>query len=192
MSSVVVKVNGIEYNLKGRENEEYLKGIAEYIDSKIQELCEKNPKLSYSAATVLAGINVADELFKSDLQCEKLEKECKSLKENHKKLEEEFNIKVKEIETLNEKLKEMENINSKDLIKEVEDYKSQLDIMEEQYKKTKEQNKTLMSRNKEVNFQLNNYKYKVLDLEKKYMDINFKLAREKSGQNILLNTKKHR
>lgn len=25
MSSVVVKVNGIEYNLKGRENEEYLK-----------------------------------------------------------------------------------------------------------------------------------------------------------------------
>ena len=192
MNSVVVKVNGIEYNLKGKESEQYLKSIAEYIDTKIQELCEKNPKLSYSAATVLAGINVADELFKSDLEYEALEKEHKALKEEYLKLKNQCNDKLKEADDLQAKIKELEGRSSKDLIKEVENYKAQFNIMEEQYKKTEELNKSLMNKNKEINFQLNNYRYKVLDLEKKYMDINFKLVREKNEQNVLLNTRKNR
>ena len=42
------------------------------------------------------------------------------------------------------------------------------------------------SRNKEINFQLQNFKYKVLDLEKKLMDSQFNLAVEKREKNPLL------
>ena len=42
------------------------------------------------------------------------------------------------------------------------------------------------SRNREINFQLQNFKYKVLDLEKKLIDSQFKLAVEKREKNPLL------
>ncbi len=41
-------------------------------------------------------------------------------------------------------------------------------------------------RNKDINFQLQNYKYKVLDLEKKLIDTQFNLAVEKREKNPLL------
>ena len=52
MIKVTVKINGIEYSLKGREDENYLKEVAEYVNSKMNEIKTKNPLLS----TVDSGV----------------------------------------------------------------------------------------------------------------------------------------
>ena len=52
--------------------------------------------------------------------------------------------------------------------------------------KGKEQRKALLNRDKAIKFQLQNFKYKVLDLEKKLIDSQFKLAVEKREKNPLL------
>lgn len=59
-------------------------------------------------------------------------------------------------------------------------------IMEDDFKKTKAEKDLLKQRNKEIKFQLQNSKYKVLDLEKKLIDIQVKLAYEKKQKNALL------
>ena len=58
--------------------------------------------------------------------------------------------------------------------------------MEDDFKKTKAEKDLLKQRNKEIKFQLQNSKYKVLDLEKKLIDIQVKLAYEKKQKNALL------
>ncbi|MEQ8199142.1 MAG: cell division protein ZapA [Clostridiaceae bacterium] len=178
MAAVTVKVNGFEYNLKGEEDEKYLKGIAEYVNSKIKELIEKNPKLNGSSAIVLAAINITDELFKGDIQYDNLTKEFKIIKGENIKLMNKIS-----------ELKDPDNI-IKNAKKEVESYKSQCEIMEEQFKKLKEQNKVLIDRNKEINYQLQSYKYRVLDMEKKYMDLQYKLVSAQAKDNVLLRNKK--
>ena len=83
---------------------------------------------------------------------------------------------------------------------EIEEYKSKSSVDEEEAKilkdkileleaaitKGKEQRKALLNRDKDIKFQLQNFKYKVLDLEKKLIDSQFKLAVEKREKNPLL------
>ena len=49
MIKVTVKINGKDYNLVGREDEKYLKDLAEYVNSRISEVKGKNPLLSFSS-----------------------------------------------------------------------------------------------------------------------------------------------
>ncbi|WP_317411464.1 cell division protein ZapA, partial [Clostridium baratii] len=66
MVKVTVNINGVDYNLRGKESEEYLKDIASYVDERIKEVLGKNPVLSISQASVLAAVNITDELYKTD------------------------------------------------------------------------------------------------------------------------------
>lgn len=192
MGLVVVKINGTEYNLKGHDNEDYLKKIAEYIDSKIKAVCDKNSKLSYNSAAVLAAMNVADELFNSKDEIKNLQSGKVELEKKYRTLEGE-NSKVKEeLMEMNQEVLTLSENNSKELMEKLEEYKLQVERLEKQYEKSQKLNKALLERNKDVNFQLNNYKYKVLDLERKYMDINLNLARAKNQQNVLLKAKKYK
>ena len=64
MNTVTVKINGMEYNLKGKEDDEYLLKVSEYVDGKFKEVSSNNNKLSISSVAVLSALNIADELFK--------------------------------------------------------------------------------------------------------------------------------
>ena len=64
MNIITVKINGMEYNLRGEENNEYLQMVAQYVDNKINSLMIKNNKISRPDATILAAINLGDEVFK--------------------------------------------------------------------------------------------------------------------------------
>ena len=335
MNTVTVTINGIEYNLRGKEDEKYLLDVAAYVDTKIREISGSNKKLSTSSAAVLTAVNIADELFKCDLEIGNITKKKNSLEERHLTLKErlrELKIEIdeaikartNEVESLNniisnmeEKLKDLENLKAyneslnkkvseltalndknQELIKElqselitvkecnvnlettVKNYSEEInnrvpmeeynelfnklektqriniilsdenddlkekvtnynnkinnyssentqlkelekDLREkiqfkeaelEEFKLLNEQNsmeertsmenkisslktelesvakkkETYRLRNKEMNFQLQNYKYKVLDLEKKLMDAQFNLAVEKRDKNPLL------
>lgn len=86
MIKVTVNINGREYNLKGMENEKYLKEVAEYVDSKIKEITSKNSFLSTGDAGVLTAINIADELYKVDIETDELRKAKKSLEDRNQTL----------------------------------------------------------------------------------------------------------
>lgn len=120
MNTVTVKINGMEYNLKGKENQEYLLGLAGYVDGKVREILTNNSKLSSTAVAVLAGLNIADEFFKCDEEAENLIKKRNSLEERHitlrermKELREEMeknsNSKTEEINNLRNIIEEMKN-----------------------------------------------------------------------------------
>ena len=73
----------------GEEDEEYIKNIAEYVDSKVKDIVDKTKTISTIPAVLLAAINITDELFK-------LKKEYSLLTESSKKQEEDLVLKIDE------------------------------------------------------------------------------------------------
>lgn len=232
MNKVTIKISGVEYNLKGRENEAYLVNLASYVDGKIKDIAGNNKSLSSTASATLASINIADELFKGDIEIEGLLKKNSALEEKNKSIKEEMNRvkdeaeellfkKEREISELKEEIRllnennkynslinmeelsgkitslEEENkrlinnnedikieLNSKDislgsLNEEIIDYKNK-------YDKTLREKEILKLNNKDIKFKLQNFRYKVLDLENKLVESNIKLTKEKRGKNPLI------
>ena len=98
MIKVAVKINGKEYNLVGREDEQYLKDVAEFVDSRINEIKAKNPLLSLVDASVLASINIADDLYKTDVDASRLRKENGQLVKENQETNKKFRIINDELE----------------------------------------------------------------------------------------------
>lgn len=121
MNTVTVKINGMEYNLKGKENQEYLLGLAGYVDGKLREIMNKNSKLSSTAVAVLTCLNIGDELSKCDKEAAELIEKVKVLEGNDLKS-------TKRIEEVTEKAKKF--LSSKD--EEINSLKKIIKVMEEQ------------------------------------------------------------
>lgn len=64
LTKVKVEICGESYNIKGNESEEHIKMIAAYVDKKMRQVVERNPRLSTGKVAVLAALNIADELSK--------------------------------------------------------------------------------------------------------------------------------
>jgi cell division protein ZapA len=186
MNVINVNINGMEYNLKGQESEEYLHKVARHVDKKLQSIMKGNSKLSISSAAVLTAVNAADDMFKCDAAYEELQQDMDKLMEAD-------NLLKKEIESLKKHLKHLEDYNAELQLKlksanvvDVDKLNSQLQLMEESSKKYLEENKVLMTSNKELRFQLHSYKYKTMDLQNKLIENGIKLAKEKKRSNSLL------
>lgn len=95
---VIVKINGQNFTVVGNESEKYIKYIAEFVDSKINDILSNNKRLGQSAASVLAAFNIADEYYKNCLELE-------GLKENVVKPLQELESIKKEFEESKEKIK---------------------------------------------------------------------------------------
>jgi len=70
----VLKVNiyGTEYPIRGTTNVEYIKQVAEYVDSKMREVNQSVAVVSTLKVAILAALNITDELFKEKLKTEEL------------------------------------------------------------------------------------------------------------------------
>lgn len=69
---VKIEICGQIYILKGSEPEEYMQDLAKYVDDKIKQVQNRNPKLSLDKAAVLAAINITDELKKLKVSYDEL------------------------------------------------------------------------------------------------------------------------
>ena len=105
--------------------------------------------------------------------------ENSELKETEHKLRE--TIKFKEAE-----LEEFKALNEKQSLEEKNTMEKKINSLEIELQDALKKKETYRLRNKDINFQLQNYKYKVLDLEKKLIDTQFNLAVEKRDKNPLL------
>jgi cell division protein ZapA len=61
---VKVEIFGESYVLKGPESIEYLQTLAQYVDKKVRQLAVRNSRLGKERASLLAALNIADELMK--------------------------------------------------------------------------------------------------------------------------------
>lgn len=64
MNSVEVYILGQRYTIKGDAPEEHIRKLAAYVDSKLKEVHNASPNITPVKASILAALNIADELFK--------------------------------------------------------------------------------------------------------------------------------
>jgi len=53
-----------EYHLKAKEGEEYLKAIVSYVDGKVKKIASSTNEKGREQISILACLNIADELYK--------------------------------------------------------------------------------------------------------------------------------
>jgi len=71
---VQVQIFGHSYTIRGEADQEYILGVAAYVDRKMREITEKLPVASLSKVAILASLNIADELFKERAQTDAQQK----------------------------------------------------------------------------------------------------------------------
>jgi len=64
MGSIEVVILGQRYTIKGDADEEYIRKLADYVDGKMKEVLEMAPNTSPLKASILAALNIADELHR--------------------------------------------------------------------------------------------------------------------------------
>ncbi|MDP2158681.1 MAG: cell division protein ZapA [Nitrospirota bacterium] len=64
MGSVEISILGQKYTIKGDAHEEYIKNLAAYVEEKLQEIHAGHPNITPLKASILASLNIADELHK--------------------------------------------------------------------------------------------------------------------------------
>jgi len=64
LRSIRVSIFGRDYNVKGGSDEEYIRNLAEYVDSVMKDIADKAGALSSGRIAILAALNIADEMHK--------------------------------------------------------------------------------------------------------------------------------
>jgi cell division protein ZapA len=194
MNVITVNINGMEYNLRGEENEEYLHRVARQVDKRLKHILNSNSKLNVSSAAVLTALNAVDDMLKCDIAYVELESKVERLNAANKGQMEELETLRKQLKYLEEynselqwKLKNMANEDhSKEKEEITEKLNKELKITEESAKSYLNERNTLKLENKELKFQLQSYKYKTIDLQNKLIEEGVELTKIKKVRNPLV------
>ncbi len=74
MGSTEVYILGQKYTIKGDAPEEYIRELATFVDKKLKEIYSVSPNLTPVKASILAALDIADELFRLRNEEEELTK----------------------------------------------------------------------------------------------------------------------
>lgn len=153
MNKVVVRILGSEYNIVGK-NPEQMKNVARYVDGEMNKVREGNPKLSSLTTTIVACLNIADELFDCCHENEELHNELKSLKEGMGKPSEEVQSEVDKISS---------ELDQKELEVMEKDYR--IEELDEQIKEKSEKIENLSKTTEEMKLELEKYMAEIESLK---------------------------
>ncbi len=64
MGSTEVYILGQKYTIKGDASEEYIRELATFVDKKLKEIYSVSPNITPVKASILAALDIADELFR--------------------------------------------------------------------------------------------------------------------------------
>ena len=76
--AVTVDIFGESYTIKGGENEDYIKKLADYVNKRMVEISNKFGSMSQTKVAILAALNITDDLFQikeQGLELENITKE---------------------------------------------------------------------------------------------------------------------
>lgn len=79
MGSLEVHILGQKYMIKGDVPPEYIQQLADYLDGKLREVYETAPNISPLRASILAALNIADELHKTQKQYTEVSRSMKDI-----------------------------------------------------------------------------------------------------------------
>lgn len=199
MNKVTVRINGQEYTVKGDEQEEYLRKVGKEVNHLISSVMERNHQIDMSSASVLAALNAVDKFYKKEIEMESLKKDegsvykqAEGLKADIRLLEEALEKMQSENSVLNEKISQFKNADEKDKLnkeREIKRLETELRLTQDSAKEYRDENENLSKMNKELKFELQSYKYKVLELQKKLFDSQLAQTKEKKERNPILKDK---
>ena len=79
MESIEVHILGQKYVLKGEGSPEYIRELADFVDSKLKEVYALSPNITPLKASILASLNIADELHKITDEYNSISKNIKNI-----------------------------------------------------------------------------------------------------------------
>ena len=103
-----VKINNMEYTIVSNESEEYVQRVALLVNKKISEVKSQNSHLSTAMLAVMAAMNLADELLKSEDSASKLRTEIGEYMVESRSEKAELDEKKLEVENLKEDMHKLE------------------------------------------------------------------------------------
>ncbi|MCT4585202.1 MAG: cell division protein ZapA [Peptostreptococcaceae bacterium] len=173
MNKIAVKINNNEYIMTGEESIEYLVKVSEYVDQKMKEIIDVNPKLSTSMAAVLTALNVADDYFKCN---EGKNKEESEQLEEAKILLERFDNELKKLREENTDLKEESETlkEENELLKNEENEMQKSDLEEEMIKLKEDMNMILKEKDaklSEAEDMISSFQNKIYELQMKIVEL---------------------
>lgn len=199
MNKVTVRINGQEYTVKGDEQEEYLRKVGKEVNHLISSVMERNHQIDMSSASVLAALNAVDKFYKKEIEIESLKrdegsvyKQAEGLKADIRLLEEALEKMQTENSVLNDKIAQFKHADEKDKLnkeREIKRLETELRLTQDSAKEYRDENENLSKMNKELKFELQSYKYKVLELQKKLFDSQLAQTKEKKERNPILKDK---
>jgi cell division protein ZapA len=74
MGSVEVYILGQKYTIKGDAPEEHIRKLASYVDNKLREVYNLSPNITPVKASILAALDITDELFRLKNEQEEMDK----------------------------------------------------------------------------------------------------------------------
>ena len=130
---IEVYIDGRNFTVVGSDNEDYIRGLARYVDVKIKDLASKNDRLCQTMSAILAALNIADELHKSNERLAELENESKEPIEKYEDITSELSQARKRIHELEtECIQYKDNLlktkmDSEDITKAIKKYEQALE-----------------------------------------------------------------
>ena len=79
-TKVTLNIAGQEFRLAGGESEEYMRSLAADLNGRINEIQQQYPQMSTTRCTLLAMINMADEMHKLRSDYSELDKKIAELR----------------------------------------------------------------------------------------------------------------
>lgn len=147
-----VYIDGRNFTVVGSDNEEYIKGLAKFVDSKIKDVSSKNDRLCQTMSAILAALNISDELYKANFTLAELEDESKEPIEKYGDLR-------SELEEAKEKIQKLElsvirykddllksKLDNEGVIKELKKQEQALEIKEKELVSSHRMIKTLQDK----------------------------------------------
>lgn len=58
---LTVEIYGQQYNLTGKASPGHMRQVASYVDEKMRQIADKNPRLDTTRLAVLSAVNIADD-----------------------------------------------------------------------------------------------------------------------------------
>lgn len=185
MNKVTVNIQGLEFTLKGEESEAHLQAIGTTVDELLGTMIQSNRKLNTSTAAILTSCNLVDEKMKLQDRLAGVDAREATLQERIREREEVIAELKLSLLARDEELSRLGKAQAAALAAKDEETKklqTEMTLMQESVKEYRDDNEQLSKLNKELKFELQSYKYKVLDLQNKLFENQVSPREKKDSQ----------
>lgn len=156
---IEVTIDGMKFYVRGNDNEDYVKNLAQNLDEKIKSTYNSNYRLNQVQSIILCALNILDDFEK--LKADKID--IDSMEVDEKSMVE----KIEEIQKLNKRIEELEKVN-KNSFSKYSDLKLKEKEIDEKLKKANQSNVDKTKEIATLKEDINKYREQIKELDEKH------------------------